>query len=172
VLSWAPSAARPSISAALGRGLVAGLAGTAVMTAYQLAVAKARGQRLDTPVPRTWADAPAPAQVARKAAELAGRPRAVTKKDVPLVTNLMHWGYGTWWGVVYGLAARRAQPHAAAGGAMLGTSLWAASYAELAPLGIYEPPWKYPPQELAVDLSYHLVYGAGVAAAYAAFDRF
>jgi hypothetical protein len=36
------------------------------------------------------------------------------------------------------------------------------------PLGIYKPPWKYPPQELGLDLSYHLVYGAGVAAAYAA----
>ena len=53
---------------------------------------------------------------------------------------------------------------------MLGASLWGAAYAELAPLGIYEPPWKYPPQELALDLSYHLVYGVGVAAAWAALD--
>jgi hypothetical protein len=161
--------ARTSIPAAVGRGVVAGIAGTAGMTAYQLAVRKARGQRLDTPVPRTWADAPAPAQVAKKAAELAGKPRAVTKKDVPLVTNVMHWGYGTWWGIVYGLAARRSKADPVTDAAVLGASLWAAAYAQLAPLGIYEPPWKYPPQELALDLSYHLVYGAGVAAAWAAF---
>jgi uncharacterized membrane protein YagU involved in acid resistance len=157
-----------SIPGALGRGLVAGVVGTAAMTGYQLAVRKARGQRLDTPVPRTWAEAPAPARVAKKAAELAGRPRAVTKKDVPRVTNLMHWGYGTLWGVAYALAARRANPHAVTGAAVLGASLWGAAYAELAPLGIYEPPWRYPAKELALDLSYHLVYGAGVAAAYAA----
>ena len=28
-------------------------------------------------------------------------------------------------------------------------------------LGLYEPPWKYPPTQLALDLSYHLVYGVG-----------
>jgi hypothetical protein len=162
--------AQTSIPAALGRGLLAGVVGTGAMTAYQLAVRKARGQRLDTPVPRTWAEAPAPAQVAKKAAELAGKPRAVTKRDVPKLTNLMHWGYGTFWGVAYGLAARRAQPRTLTGATVLGASLWGAAYAELAPLGIYEPPWKYPPQDLALDLSYHLVYGVGVAAAWAAFD--
>ena len=156
-----------SVTAAIGKGLVAGAVGTGVMTASQLAVRKARGQRLDTPVPRTWADAPAPAQVAKKAATAVGRPNAVTKKDVPRVTNLMHWGYGTAWGLVYALAAHRARPDTLTGAAVLGTSLWAAAYAELTPLGISEPPWKYPPQELALDLSYHLVYGAGVAAAWA-----
>lgn len=29
-------------------------------------------------------------------------------------------------------------------------------------MGLYELPWKYGPQETAFDLSYHLVYGAGV----------
>lgn len=140
------------------------------MTAYQLAVAKARGQRLGTPVPRTWADAPAPAQLAKKAATAVGKPRAVTKKDVPLLTNAIHWTYGVAWGIVYGLVARAAEPNAAAGGIGLGVSLWASSYAELVPLGIYRPPWEYPPAELGLDLSYHLVYGVVVAAAYSALD--
>jgi hypothetical protein len=38
-------------------------------------------------------------------------------------------------------------------------------------MGLYAPPWTYPPGELALDLSYHLVYGTGVAAAYRALDR-
>jgi uncharacterized membrane protein YagU involved in acid resistance len=160
--------ARQSLPGALVRGLVAGVAGTALMTAYQLAVRKARGERLDTPVPRTWADAPPPAQVAKKAAAAVGRPRAVTKRHVPLLTNVVHWAYGTGWGVVYGLAARSYEPDALTGAAVLGTTLWAAAYAELAPLGIYEPPWRTPPQELGLELSYHLVYGAGVAAVWAA----
>jgi uncharacterized membrane protein YagU involved in acid resistance len=162
--------AQRSIPVTLGRGLVAGVVGTGLMTAYQLAVRKARGRRLDTPVPRTWADAPAPAQIAKKAATAVGRPNAVTKKDVPRVTSLMHWGYGTWWGIVYALAAHRARPSTVTGAALLGASLWGASYAELAPLGVYQPPWKYPPQELALDLSYHLVYGIGVAAVWTALD--
>jgi hypothetical protein len=150
--------------------LAAGVAGTAAMTGYQLAVRKARGQRLGTPVPASWDDAPAPAQVVKKVAEAVGRGPDVTKKRVPLLTNAMHWAYGTWWGVVYGVAARRRGTGALSGGTVLGTALWSGSYAELVPLGIYEPPWKYPPQELVLDLSYHLVYGAAVAGVYAALE--
>src|SRR4051794_34260280 len=53
--------------AALGRGLAAGLAGTAAMTAYQAAVAIRRGSTAKDAVapepPDTWSEAPAPAQV-------------------------------------------------------------------------------------------------------------
>jgi hypothetical protein len=56
-------------------------------------------------------------------------------------------------------------------GVALGAGVWAASYAELVPLGVYEPPWKVPPDELALDLSYHLVYGVAVAGVFAALDR-
>jgi hypothetical protein len=49
--------------------------------------------------------------------------------------------------------------------------VWTAAYAELVPLGISKKPWEYPPQELALDLSYHLAYGLAVAGAYAALDR-
>jgi hypothetical protein len=155
----------------LGRGVAAGLIGTAAMTAYQLAVAKLRGQPLATPVPHRWADAPAPARVAKKAADAVGQGRRFTREDVPALTNAMHWLYGTAWGAVYGLAAGSGRPNPATGGALLGTGVWAAAYGELVPLGIYRPPWRYPAKELALDLSYHLVYGAAVAGAYAALDR-
>ncbi|MFL5954113.1 MAG: hypothetical protein ACJ76I_08410 [Gaiellaceae bacterium] len=156
----------------IARGLVAGAAGTAgtaAMTAYQLAVAKVRGKPLATPVPHRWADAPAPAQVAKKLADAVGQGRRLTREDVPLVTNLMHWLYGIGWGAVYGVVARGDSPLAE--GAVFGTAVWASSYAELVPLGIYRPPWKYPPEEVALDLSYHLVYGVAVAGAYAAITR-
>jgi hypothetical protein len=163
--------AQASLSGSIGRGIVAGAVGTAVMTALQLAVRKARGERLDTPVPRTWAEAPAPAQVVKKAAEAVGHGRDVTKKHVPLITNLMHWGYGLWWGTAYGVAARSLGPNPATAGPVLGVGVWTAAYAELVPLGISKKPWEYPPQELALDLSYHLAYGLAVAGAYAALDR-
>jgi hypothetical protein len=53
----------------------------------------------------------------------------------------------------------------------LAVGVWTAAYAELVPLGIYKKPLEYPAQELALDLSYHLVYGIAVAGAYSAFDR-
>jgi hypothetical protein len=152
-------------------GLVAGVAGTAAMTAYQLAVAKAQGKPLQTPVPHRWADAPPPAQVAKKAAEALGQGRRFTREDVPLLTNVMHWLYGVSWGAFYGAAAGRNLPDPVAGGIAFGTGVWASSYAELVPLGLYKPPWKYPPQQLALDLSYHVVYGLAVAGAYAVIDR-
>ena len=33
------------------------------------------------------------------------------------------------------------------------------------------PVWEYPPKELMLDASYHLVYGVAVAGAYAVLDR-
>jgi hypothetical protein len=141
------------------------------MTAYQLAVAKARGKPLATPVPHRWADAPAPAQAAKKLADALGQGRRFTREDVPLLTNAMHWLYGVGWGAVYGAAVGGSAPDPLVSGVELGTGVWTASYVELVPLGIYEPPWKYPAQELALDLSYHLVYGLAVAGAYAALER-
>jgi hypothetical protein len=147
----------------LARGIAAGLAGTAAMTAYQLAVAKAQEKPLSTRVPHRWADAPAPAQVAKKIADALGEGRRFTREDVPLLANAMHWLTGVSWGAVY--------PFVPAGGLAFGTAVWAASYAELVPLGIYEPPWRYPAKVLALDWSYHAVYGFAVAAAYAALDN-
>ena len=67
------------------RGFLAGAVGTAAMTAYQLATRKVRGEPLGTPVPERWEDAPAPAQVAKRLAELTGQ--RLTKKQVPWVTQ-------------------------------------------------------------------------------------
>src|SRR5581483_1824201 len=151
---------------ALLRGAAAGAIGTAAMTVLQLAVRRAQGKRLDTPVPRTWDEAPAPAQVVKKAAEAVGEGRRVAKRHVPLLTNALHWSYGTTWGLGYGFAAHVVRPrNPLAGGLALGVAAWAAAYAELVPTGIYEPPWRYPASELALDLGYHLAYGLGVAGA-------
>ena len=159
-----------SFTGSLGRGFVAGAIGTAVMTAVQLGVSKARGERLDTPVPRTWADAPAPAQVVKKAAEAVGHGRDVTKKQVPVITNVMHWGYGLGWGTAYGVAARSLGSNPVTAGPLLGFGVWSASYAQLVPLGIYKKPWEYPAKQLGVNLGIHLAYGIAVAGVYKALE--
>jgi hypothetical protein len=153
------------------RGTLAGIAGTGAMTGYQLAVARLRGKPLATPVPERWTDAPAPAQVAKKAADAVGQGRRVALEHVPLLTDAMHWLYGMSWGVLFGAAGGHVRADPVVAGLALGGGVWAASYAELVPLGVYEPPWRYPLQELALDLSYHLVYGIVVASSLAALGR-
>jgi hypothetical protein len=117
-----------------------------------------------------WEQASTPAKVGRKILE------GVFDREVPphrigLLTNAMHWGYGTGWGALYGLIQGTAPGPALGRGLLFGTGVWAMSYLTLVPIGLYEPPWENSPRELALDLSYHLAYGAGVGAGYAAVDR-
>jgi hypothetical protein len=148
--------------------------GTGLMTAWQMLAAKL--QSSDQPQPQLdqsqdpWEQAPAPAKVAKRVGEGVFR-RDVSPDLIPLLTNVMHWGYGTGWGIVYGVSTTGRDPSTARRGAAFGTAVWASSYLQLVPMGLYEPPWKYPPKELALDLSYHLVYGLGVAAAFRVVDR-
>jgi hypothetical protein len=116
-----------------------------------------------------WESAPAPAKVARRILEgVFGR--SVSPSQIPLLTNAMHWGYGTGWGSVFGLVQGTSRERPLVHGLLFGAGVWAASYAELVPMGIYEPPWRYPAKTLGLDLSYHLAYGIGVGAAFAALD--
>jgi uncharacterized membrane protein YagU involved in acid resistance len=142
------------------------------MTLYQEALARARGRSAvaeNLREPRTWSEAPAPAQLAKKVSEGILH-RRVVKRQAPLITNVAHWTYGASLGAAYGLASLRGRRHPLPQGLVFGTAIWGLGYSMLSPLGIYEPPWRYPAKTLGVDLSYHLVYGLGVAAAYDALD--
>jgi uncharacterized membrane protein YagU involved in acid resistance len=162
---------------AVATGLAAGVIGTGFMTAWQELAARLRSAASDDapeshePPQDPWEAASAPAKVAKRIGEGVFH-KSVAAKRIPLLTNAMHWGYGTGWGTVYGLAAGSARdaPGLAAGAAF-GTGVWLMSYVQLVPMGLYDPPWKTPPLELALDLSYHLVYGAGVAGAYRLLTR-
>lgn len=83
----------------------------------------------------------------------------------------MHWGYGTSWGSVYGLVAGSRGRSRLRDGALFGAGVWVMSYVQLVPMGLYDPPWTYPAEELALDLSYHLAYGVGLAGGYRILDR-
>lgn len=156
---------------AVARGVLAGAAGTAAMTAWQELSSRLQssggssggGEGGDGEDP--WTSAPAPAKVAKRLIEGVFR-REVGPEYIRLLTHAAHWSYGTAWGAVYGLLQGTLRVNPLAHGIAFGTGVWAMSYVELVPMGLYEPPWKYPAKSLAKDLSYHLVYGAGVAGAY------
>lgn len=154
---------------ALARGLAAGVVGTAAMTAWQELSSRLQreGESPTGAATDPWEEAPAPAKVARRFATDVLH-RDVSPQRIPLLTNVMHWATGIGWGAGYGLLYGALPGGTVRKGLAWGTTVWAASYAQLVPLGIYEPPWKYPPGVLGLDLSYHLAYGLGTAAGHRA----
>ena len=131
----------------VARGLVAGVIGTAAMTAAQVALLKATGGKPSR----------APERVARK---VFGR-RAVKRKQRETLNTAMHWAYGTGWGIPLALTGRPGL----VGGVAHGLSVWGAGLAELPAFGIAPPPWEQSPRALAQDAAMHVVYGAAVAGA-------
>jgi hypothetical protein len=161
------------------RGLVAGAAGTAAMTIHQEIRGRlARSGMQEEPdsanaesgeQPDPWESAPAPAQAGKRLIEgVLGR--RLPPKAIPVLTQVMHWSYGTLWGGVYAVGRDSSRARARLLGPLFGLGVWAASYAQLVPLGIYEPPWRYPWASLADEIGYHLTYGTTVALTYALVD--
>jgi uncharacterized membrane protein YagU involved in acid resistance len=166
---------RPTPLGAVSRGLAAGLLGTVAMTGWQLLAAKLQSSG-DEPEPSPtesainkppdpWAEASVPAQLAKRIIEGVFE-RPVPPSQIGLLTEVMHWSYGTAWGAAYGILAGTTGRSTLRGGLAFGFTVWTSSYLELVPTGLYEPPWKYPPKVIALDLSYHLVYGTSTATAY------
>jgi hypothetical protein len=158
----------------LARGIAAGVVGTTCMTALQEATGRLRhsmtvnADAMSDGEVDPWSKAPAPAQLAKRVIESVSG-RELSRRRVPLLTNAVHWGYGTALGGLYAVV-QGALPQGARG-PLFGLGVWAQSYATLVPLGLYEWPWHYPAKTIAKDVSYHLVYGTGTAAGYRLLER-
>jgi hypothetical protein len=109
--------------------------------------------------------APAPAQVGRRIVE-GYLQTQLPPSSARAMNNAVHVLTGVQWGVVHGILAGSGGRRGPLGGVRTGLSAWLSSYALLAPAGLYEPIWKYPPKVLADDASAHLVYGLATAAAF------
>lgn len=142
------------------RGVAAGAIGTAVMTAGQMAYYKITGAQ----------GSQTPAEVGKRVIEGVLH-RTVPEEKMEPLNNAMHWGYGTSWGIAYGLAAGSRRPAgdgSVTGGLAFGTAVWGASLVHLPAMGLSPPVWQMPPSSIAPDLGFHLLYGAAVGCAYAA----
>src|SRR5438270_9896519 len=78
------------VASSIGKGLVAGFAGTAAMTVSSTVEARLRGRQPST----------APARATAKALGIAKFEDAIAEARF---NDVSHWGYGTGWGVVRGL---------------------------------------------------------------------
>lgn len=145
-----------SYAAAIGKGIVAGLIGTAVMTLVQTIEMKiTKRQASDAPV-----------EGAKKVLDV--EPAAEEKKNK--VNNLVHWTYGSYWGMARGVLAESGLK--GWGGSAIhfatvwGTALWMLPALKLAP-----PPQKWGGSELAKDALYHAVYATATGFAYDFMDH-
>ncbi len=154
------SRSRTSPLGAVIKGLIAGAIGTGVMTAYQLAAAKAMGSGSSN----------VPGEVGKRVIEGVLQ-RSVSDEEKEKLTNPVHALYGISWGALYGIVQESLRPSSSKHGLAFGTTVWGASLVQLPAMGLAPPVWEMSPQTIALDLSYHLVYGLGVAAGYTAIDR-
>jgi hypothetical protein len=141
-----------TLAGAIGKGLVAGFAGTAAMTVSSTLEARIRG--------RAPSSAPA-----RATAKMLGIKEFEDDIAKARFNDLSHWGYGTGWGVLRGLlAATGMKPKAAT--AVHGAAIYGAAQVTLPALEIAPPSIFWPKEEIAIDAFHHAVYAAATGAAY------
>ena len=84
-------------------------------------------------------------------------------------STLVHWGYGTGWGVVRALLGRAGLPPAKATAAHL-AAVWGSEVVMLPALEVAPPVWTWGPTGVAIDLWRHAVYATATAIAYELLD--
>ncbi len=136
-------------------GLAAGAAGTAVMTGVQLAYMQATGGE----------SSGTPGAVGKRILEGVFQ-REVSAEQEQTLNNVMHWVYGTSWGLVYGISGGARRRRALRSGLGFGLAVWGASLVQLPAMKLAPPVWEYDPETLAPDVGFHLVYGLAAAVAY------
>lgn len=140
------------LAGSVGRGLLAGFAGTAAMTVSSTLEAKLRGRAPST----------APARATAKVLGIKEFDSALAQARF---NDLSHWGYGTSWGVVRGLlAAAGLSPKAAT--VAHGAAIYGAAQVTLPALDIAPPVVFWAKEEIAIDAFHHAVYAAATGLAY------
>jgi len=140
------------LASSIGKGLVAGFAGTAAMTISSTLEARLRA--------RTPSSAPA-----RATAKVLGIASFEDNVAQARFNDLSHWGYGTGWGVIRGLFDAAGLPPRKATAAH-GAAVWGSAQVTLPALDIAPPVIFWPKEEIAIDAFHHTVYALATGFAY------
>ena len=135
----------------VGRGLAAGLAGTAAMTISSTIEQKWRGRPAST----------APADAAAKVLGIESFPSDGAKNAF---SNAVHWSYGTGWGAVRALLGQKLSPGAATATHL--AALWGSEQVMLPALEVAPPVTMWGREEVAIDGFHHLVYATATGISY------
>jgi len=141
-----------TVASSIGKGLVAGFAGTAAMTVSSTLEARLRGREPST----------APARATAKALGIASFEDAVAQARF---NDLSHWGYGTGWGIVRGLLDAAGLPPRQATVAH-GAAVWGSAQVMLPALDIAPPSVFWGKEDIAIDALHHAVYALASGIAY------
>lgn len=144
-------------AAAIGKGLVAGFAGTAAMTLSSTLEAKLRDRGSSS----------TPADAAEKVLAIDD---FTDEEAEARFGNLVHWGYGTGWGAVRGVLGQALPSPALATGAHL-AAVMSAEQVMLPALEVAPPATEWGAAEIAVDGFHHAVYALATGAVYELLDR-
>ncbi|MGH2749917.1 MAG: hypothetical protein ACRDK3_03450 [Actinomycetota bacterium] len=143
------------IAEAIGKGLLAGVAGTAAITATTMADMRIRG--------RSSSDAPA------QALEKVARVQPESDEAHQRLASIAHWQYGTAWGVARGALDLIGVRGSVATVAHFGL-VWGAAMVMLPALRIAPPPTQWGAKELVIDGANHFAYAVTAGRAYEALD--
>lgn len=140
----------------MSRGVIAGLTGTVVMTAFQRFVEMPLSGREESYQP---------AELMEKIS--GARPGPPNRRRMNYAA---HFGVGAAWGAAHGAAAHAGVRGPWTVAAVFGT-LWPADVASMVLLGLGEPPWRWSARELAVDVADKLVLAVATGVAFEALSR-
>ncbi len=144
------------VAATVGKGLVAGVAGTLAMTLSSTLEMKLTGREASS----------APADAAAKV--LGVEPKG--DKEKARFSNVVHWAFGTSWGAVRGLAGAAGLTGSVAAGAHF-AAVWGNDLVMLPALGVTPAVKEWGAKALLTDAFHHLVYAAVVSLTYSALDH-
>jgi hypothetical protein len=140
----------------IGRGLISGAARTAAMTAVQAIEMKAQGR--------------APSTTPAKAVEEVLDVEPKGERAEQRLSNLIHWAYGTVWGIPRAALGVLGLPGPWASALHFGM-VWGAALVMLPGLDVAPPPQRWGKGELIKDALRHAVYAAAAGAVYAILSR-
>ena len=147
------STTQPTLAGYLGRGALAGVAGSVVMTAWQKFVEMPISGR---------GDSQAPAELAQKV--LGVHPGS--EAGMTWLNYVTHTALGAMWGAAYGLAARSGL-RGVRGGAATFAAIYTQDLVTITALGLAKP-WTWSRKEATIDVVDKVVV---IAATAAIFDR-
>ena len=141
-----------TVASNIGKGLAAGLVGTAAMTVSSTLEAKLRGREFTN----------APAKAAEK---VLGIDHFESPQAESRFSNLVHWGYGTGFGALRGVLGSTPLPPKAATAAH-GAAVWGQAVVMLPTLDVAPPITLWGKEEIAIDVFHHVVYATATGLAY------
>jgi hypothetical protein len=144
------------VAADFGKGLFAGVAGTAAMTVSSTLEMKLSGR----------AASETPAEAAEKVLDVEPKDDDAGAR----FSNLVHWGYGTGWGGVRDLLESAGLSGLTGTAAHLGL-VWGSEQVILPALNVSAPVFKYGGEATATDLLHHVVYATATGLAYSYLKR-